>query len=229
MIRAAACFALTAFLALGPPSGRAAAAEVPEAVLVLEAAVALPGRVPGAAPPRFVLLRDGRVFVGGSDSVYAGRLDGDSEDAIEDRVKELRKAGLLVPAVAFGDDLSKRYRLRVLEDGPVDVVVTGDPSDAAPAQQPLAAFLGDLLRFHHPSLQPFAPDAYALSAREGLLVGGCRTWTFSVPVEEALSSPRRVPAAETERWPTGADPASVCADGRRLVVTLRPLLPGETP
>jgi hypothetical protein len=218
-----------AVVLLGVAAEPLPAGDIPEAAIVLEATVGLPGRVSAAAPPRFVLLRDRRVFVGGTDRVFAGLLDKDEAKWIEERVKDLRKRGLLLPSVSFGNDTTKRFRLRVLEDSPTDVVASGDPAEAPPALQPLAGFLTDLLRFHHPSLRPFAPEAYALSVREGSLVGGCRSWPFAVPLDEALAGPHRVSAAEAEPWPTGANPASVCAEGRRFVVTLRPLLPGEAP
>jgi hypothetical protein len=228
MTRLGALFGAAAVLS-GVAVAPLPAGDIPEATLVLEATVGLPGRVSAAAPPRFVLMRDRRVFVGGTDGVVAGLLDKDEAKWIEQRVKDLRKRGLLSPEVTFGGDATKRLRLRVLGDSPTEVVATGDPAAAPPALEPLAGFLSDLLRFHHPSLRPFAPEAYALSAREGSLAGGCRSWQFSVPLEDARTGPRRVSAAEAERWPTGANPASVCAEGRRFVVTLRPLLPGEAP
>ena len=48
---------------------------VPQAVVVLESAMA-PAARPGAeaAPPRFVLLEDGQVFVGGTSGVAVGQL-----------------------------------------------------------------------------------------------------------------------------------------------------------
>jgi hypothetical protein len=220
--------ALLALVALAG-GGASEAGEIPEATLVLEAAVGVPGSIPAAAPPRFVLKRDGQVFVGGSASVYAGWLEKDEIKAIERRIKRLRKAKLLTPAVSFGDDTSKSYRLRLLKDGPRDVVITGDPATAPPALQPLAAFVADLLRFDHPSLRPLTLAEYAVSAREGILVGGCRQWFLPLPFESVLAGPQRLAADEAERWPAGADPASVCHEGRRYVVTLRPLLPGERP
>ena len=218
---------LLALLVLGAlPSG---GGEIPEATLVLEAAVGLPGSIPAAAPPRFVLKRDRQVFVGGSSAVWVGQLDKDEVKAIENRVKKLRKSGLLTPAVSFGDDTSKRYRLRLLKDGARDVVITGDPATAPPALRPLASLVSDLLRFDHPTLHPLAPAEYAVAAREGVLVGGCRQWLLPLPFESVLAGPQRLPADEAKRWPAGADPASVCHEGRRYVVTLRPLLPGEQP
>jgi hypothetical protein len=218
---------LTLVAVLTTPTAHAG--EIPQAVVILEAAVGLPGSIPEAAPPRFVLLRDRRVFVGGSEPVYVGELSEDEEDRIKDRIDDLRDSGVLAPSVAFGDDVSKRYRLRLLENDPRDVVITGDPADAPPALRGLAAFVSELLRFDNRSLRPWSPAFYALSARPGILVGGCREWLLPVPLEAALEAPQRIEAEDVERWPTGSNPASVCARGQRYVVTLRPLLPGEAP
>ena len=69
----------------------------------------------------------------------------------------------------------------------------------------------------------------APSAREGVLVGGCREWFLPLSFDDVLAAPQRLAADERGRWPAGADPASVCQGGRSYVVTLRPLLPGEQP
>jgi len=207
----------------------AEAGEIPDATLVLEAAIALPGTIPEAAPPRFVLRRDRTVFIGGSEAIYAGQLSKDEAKRIENRVKRLRKAGLLNPTVSFGEDATKRYRLRVLKDGARDVVISGDPRTAPPELQSLASLVTDLLSFDHPSLRPWAPSTYALSAREGVLLGGCREWFLPVPLEDVLAAPRSLAADDADRWPSGANPASVCYQGEHYVVTLRPLLPGEQP
>ncbi|MEE8218059.1 MAG: hypothetical protein V3S03_03750, partial [Vicinamibacteria bacterium] len=161
MRRARTALAL-AVLAIAP---QADPGEIPGATLILEAAVGLPGSIPAAAPPRFVLLRDRQVFVGGSEAIYAGQLSKNEVKRIEKRVKRLRKAGLLNPTVSFGDDVTKRYRLRLLKDGVRDVVISGDPEAAPPELQPLASLVSELLRFDHPSLRPWAPTTYALSAR----------------------------------------------------------------
>jgi hypothetical protein len=223
--RAPGLVVLAAVLAVPPtPAG-----EIPQAILILEAAVGLPGSIPDAAPARFVLLRDRRVFVGGSEPIYAGELSEDEKDRLEDRVDALRDSGVLGPSVKFSDDTRKRYRLRLLEDDPRDVVITGDPAHAPAVLRPLATFVSELLRFDHRSLRPWSPAEYALSAREGILVGGCREWLLPVSLDAALAAPQRIAADEVERWPTGSNPASVCADGQRYVVTLHPLLPGEQP
>ena len=203
--------------------------EIPEATLIVEGATGLPGTLPGAAPPRFVLRRDLRVFVGGSEAIYAGQLSKNEARQIDNRVKQLRKAGLLNPSVSFGPDTTRRYRLRLLKDDARDVVMSGDPWTAPPELQSLASLVTDLLEFDHPSLRPWAPTTYALSAREGVLLGGCREWLLPVPFEDVIAAPRALDASDADRWPSGAHPASVCYRGEPYVVTLRPLLPGERP
>ena len=225
MTRVLTLLALVVVLAV--PSVRGG--EIPDAVVIFEAADGLPDSVPSAAPPRFVLRRDRQVFVGGSDKIYSGLLDKDEAKAIERRIETLAKSGVLDAPASFGGDTDTRYRLRLPREGERDVVITGDPASAPPALQGLAALVTKLLRFDHPSLRPWAPAEYAVSAREGELAGGCRAWLLALPFDRVLAGAQRIPVAEAERWPAGSDPASVCEDGRRYVVTFRPLLPGEQP
>ena len=232
---AAALLGLAALaLSLGAPAG---ASEIPGAVIVLETAPGTPGSDPSAAPPRFVLLKDGQVFVGGTARLEAGRLEKSEVSALQKRADAARKLpGITSSPVALGGDAARTTRLW-LRDGPVEVVATGDPAEAPPALAPLASLLSDLLRFNHPSLRPYTPATYAMTVREVRLVGGCRAWAFAFPIAQALAGPRSVTAAEASGWPTGALPASVCADdagpstsaSRRYAVTLRPLLPSEQP
>ena len=203
--------------------------DIPGAAIVLEARIELPGRVSDAAPPRFVLLEDGRVFVGGTDRLQAGHLDKAEMTGLERRLERVRKLPGLGESVSLGGDASRRLRLRLLKGRPLDVVVTGDPASAPRGLEPLAGLVEELLRFHDPSLRPWTPESYALLARDGELVGGCRPWTFEIPLRDTLDRPQAVDAASASGWPTGANPASVCEGGRRYVVTLRPLLPGEQP
>jgi hypothetical protein len=236
-VRPAAAAAFLALAALPSVHG----GEIPGAVIVLEAAPGTPGSDPSAAPPRFVLLKDGQVFAGGTERLEAGRLEKDETSALLKRAEAVRKLpGLaLAPdrgsapasgsSVSLGGDPARTVRLRLLDGKPLEVVATGDPAAAPSALAPLATLLADLLRFRHSSLRPFAPTAFAMAVREARLVGGCRAWGFAFPIAQALASPRTVSAAEAAGWPTGARPASVCADDRRYVVTLRPLLPGEQP
>jgi hypothetical protein len=220
--------AAAAFLALAAASGLFAG-DVPGAAIVLEAAPGTPGAYPSAAPPRFVLLKDGQVFVGGTTRLEAGRLEKGEASALLKRVEAVRKLRGLSSPVSLGGDPSRTLRLRILDGKPFEVVAAGDPAEAPPALAPLASLLADLLRYQHPSLRPYAPASYAMTVREERLVGGCRAWSFPFPITEALASPRTVSAEEAAGWPTGARPASVCVDGHRYVATLRPLLPGERP
>jgi hypothetical protein len=204
------------------------ASEVPGAALVLEAEPGSPGSDPVGAPPRFVLMKDGQVFVGGTEGLETGRLDKTESSALLRRADAVRRLRLSSP-VSLEGDASRTARLRLLEGKPLELVVKGDPAQASPTLAPLSSLLTDLLRYDHPSLRPYAPTSYAMVAREDRLGGGCRAWTFSFPLTEAVSAPRTVTAEEARGWPTGARPASVCVDGHRYVVTLRPLLPGERP
>jgi len=224
-------------LALSLVASLGAAGDIPDAQIVLEAAPGTPGSDPSSAPPRFVLLKDGQVFVGGTSRLEAGRLDKAEASALRKRAAQARKTPGLASPVALGGDASRTLRLRLLEGDPVDIVATGDPAAAPPSLAPLATLLADLLRFYHPSLRPYAPTTYAMAVRETHLPGGCRAWRFLFPIAEALPGPRAVSAAEASGWPTGGVPASVCADdpgspaggSGRYAVTLRPLLPGERP
>ncbi len=237
MRREAAALLGLAALALSHGGSPAGASEIPGAEIVLEAAPGTSGSDPSAAPPRFVLLKDGQVFVGGTTHLEAGRLEKGEASALQKRADAVRKLpGISSSPVTLGGDASRTTRLW-LRDGPVEVVATGDPAEAPPALAPLASLLSDLLAFHHPSLRPYAPSHYAMTVREVRLVGGCRAWAFAFPIALAQAGPRSVTAAEASGWPTGALPASVCADeagpstsaSRRYAVTLRPLLPGEQP
>jgi hypothetical protein len=211
---------LLALLALAP------AGELPGAVVVLE--VVTPSLAEPGTPPRFVLLEDGQVFVGGSGRLAAGRLEREEVKQLEKRIVGLRKLPGLAASLSFGGS-TRSYRLRIRKGQPLDIVAAGDPASAPPNLKPLAALIQDLEAFNHPSLRPYEPAAYALFAREGTLAGGCRGWTFAVPLSEALSGPRSVPAAATADWPTGGASASICAGDKHFIVTLRPLLPGEKP
>ena len=218
---------VTVVMAVGAVTSQAG--DIPKAVVVLEGlTVPLPDQVAEAAPPRFVLLEDGQVFVGGTSRLAAGRLAKPEAKAIEARVVAVRQLPGFGATVSLGAG-PQRYRLRLRKGGSQDIVVTGDPASPPAGLGPLASLVQDLLRFDHPSLRPYRPPAYAVIAREGKLAGGCRRWTFPDPVADSLFTPGTVPAAAAEGWPTGAVPASVCADDKTYVVALRPLLPGERP
>ena len=206
-----------------------AMAEVPGALVTLEVAAPMTnGLVAGALPPRFVLLEDGQVFVGGTSQMTAGRLDKAEVKDVEQRLALARKAAAQGSAIAFGDGATPRFHLQSAKNK-LDLVVTGDLAQAPAGFQPLASFLRFLVAFDHPSLRPYEPASFALSAREAPLAGGCRSWRLPVPLADALSGPRVVGASDVFDWPSGAVPAAVCEGERRFVVTLRPLVPGERP
>lgn len=223
-MRARSLATVVAAISLAVPG--TSAGEIPEAVVVLEThAETLPGDVPEAAPPRFVLLHDGQVFVGGTGSVAVGRLSSKEAKAIERRLSAVRRLSGLGSSVSLGPGAT-RHRLVLRKGRPLEILATGDPGGAPAALLPLASLLSDLEAFDHPSLKPYAPKEYLLNARAGALPGGCRPWLLREPLTEGS---RTLPAAHFPTWPTGARPASVCLDGKTYVVTLRPLLPGERP
>lgn len=205
----------------------AAAGPIPGAVAVLEVLLPpLPGQIAEAAPPRFVLMEDGTVFVGGTSRVAAGRLDKGEAKEIEKQVSRVRKLPGLGSSVALGPG-TKRYRL-VLRKG-LEIEATGDPSRAPAQLRPLASLLETLESFDHPSLRPYRPSHYALAARQAPILGGCRAWGFAASPMDVLSASRTIPGEAAVDWPTGAEAASVCVGDKTLLVTLRPLLPGERP
>lgn len=207
----------------------AGAGEIPNVVVVLEVfSRARPHDVPESAPPRFVLLEDGQVFVGGTSRLVAGRLSPAEAKALDRRVADVRRLPGLAGTVRLGGG-DGRQRLLLRRGRPLDMNVIGDPGQAAPGLRPLAALIEDLLRFDHPSLRPYEPGSYAVSAREGTLPGGCRSWPFKESPAESVFAPRTLPGESLRDWPTGASPASVCAGEKTYLVTFRPLLPGERP
>jgi hypothetical protein len=220
---------LAALLLAAAVPALARAGEIPGALVVLEAAPATPGSDSSGAPPRFALLKDGQVFVAGTTLVETGRLDKGEAQALAKRAAALRKLPGVAGPVTLGGAPERVARLRLLEGDPVEIVVTGDTALAPAGLAPLTAFIDELLRFRHPSLRPYAAESYALAVHEARLPGGCRAWAFALPIAQAVASRHAVSAADAASWPTGALPASVCADDRRYVVTLRPLLPGEQP
>jgi hypothetical protein len=204
------------------------AGEIPDAEVVLEVtAPGRPGEVPEAAPPRFVLLKDRQVFVGGSSEVLTARLEKRDLDPIRKLVKKVRKQKGLPAAVTLGPG-PVRYRLSLRDGKPLELLATGDPMQAPPSQRDLAQLLLALSDFDHPALRTYRPAGYEQRVLEGRLAGGCRAWDVGRP----LPPPGGVATVAAELvagWPTGSHPASVCHAGRSLVVTLRPLLPGENP
>jgi hypothetical protein len=206
-----------------------ALSDVPGAVVVLESfAPAFPDQVPEAAPPRFVLMETGAVYVGGTSEIVAGQLPKSDYKALLNRVDAVRKLPALAGRVEMGPGAS-RFRLILRRGRPIDMTISGDPQQAGKAYQPLASLLMDLMAFDHESLRPYPAEQFALRTKEGALPGGCRAWHLTEPPSMAAFAPRVVPAAAASGWPTGANPASVCDGDKRYIVSFRPLLPGETP
>ena len=207
----------------------AAGAEIPKAVVVLERlSEPAPGAVVEGAPPRFVLLEDGQVFVGGSREMLTAKLAGGELKALERRIADVRKLPGLSGNVTLGPGQTK-HRLLLRRGRPIQMTVSGDPAQSPPALRALGDLLLDLPRFEAPGLRPYQPTHYAMSAREGTLPGGCRPWPFPDPPDRLAFVPRVMAASEVRGWPSGSMPAAVCANDKRYVVMLRPLLPGETP
>jgi hypothetical protein len=221
---------LAAALALSAPVARAGA--IPNALVVMEAAPGTPGSDASSAPPRFVLLKDGQAFAGGTSRLETVRLEKGELSALRKRVDAARKAIGKSPAVKLGEG-GPTVRLRFGEEETVEVSLGREPSPPAvpgAEPEPVSALVLELLSFQHPGLAPYAPQSYAMTLREGALPGGCRRWNFTTPIAEARTATRVVPAEQARGWPTGALPGSVCGpDDRRYVLTLRPLLPGEQP
>ncbi|HVO10171.1 MAG TPA: hypothetical protein VMX54_05395 [Vicinamibacteria bacterium] len=212
------------------PSSPSFPSEIPNAVIVLEMPPGTPGSDPAGALPRFVLLKDGQVFVGGTAHYQTARLEKGEVQALHRRADAARKAAGRNRIITFAGEEQPPIRLRLPEDGPTEVTIAGDPALAPANLQPLAGLVRELLAYDHPALAPYRPASYALRARAGSdRPGGCRRWDFPWPIEQALEAPRAVSAAEAASWPTGAQPASVCVGEKRFVVMLRPLLPGEQP
>jgi hypothetical protein len=156
-----------------------------------------------------------------------GRLAGPEVKDLERRISEVRKLPL-TGAMTIGPG-SERRRLFLRKGRPLDMILSGSPEDPPASLRALGALIGDLSRFQHPSLRPYEPASYAMSAREGALAGGCRPWLLPEPLAESIFAPRVVPAKGHGDWPTGAVPAHVCVEDKHYVVTFRPLLPGERP
>jgi hypothetical protein len=185
------------------------------------------GEVPDAMPLRFVLLDGGQVFVGGTSELASARLEKKELKDLEKQIERVRKLPGLTGPQKFGPG-DRSFLLTFRKQG--EVLVQGEPAQAPASLRPLAALVDTLLSFDHPGLRTYRPDLYFLSAHEAALPGGCREWQLPVALPEVLRQPRAISAsAATSGWPTGGTPASVCAADKRYAVTLRPLVPGETP
>ena len=181
-------------------------------------------------PPRFALLTDGSVFVGGRRDVLRGALDQREMQAISTRLdlamKSFGKAG--APKTLVVGEGPAIFRFSVLLGAPVQFVVMGAlPESAGLTLGPMPDFVRGLANFRHPSLRPFDPAEFAMVVREKSLAGGCRTAAGLPPLSQSLSAETVVKEVLTRTFPTGAEMAQVCEGARRYIVVFRPLIPGE--
>ena len=153
-----------AFVPLVPaPRRRPAAAEIPRAVVVLESPVApLPGQVAEAAPPRFVLLEDGQVFVGGTHGLATAKLSSAEHEG--PRPPPHRPAQEPRRSRAWSrSDPGRRCGALILRKGrPLEAKIEGDPAAAPPGAEAAGrhgARAGDL---PPPGLRPYTPAFFAL-------------------------------------------------------------------
>jgi len=184
-------------------------------------------------PPRFVLLTDGSVFVGGRREVLRGFLDRTEMQAISTRLDLVRKSlgsTGAPPTLSMGESEGPAtFRFSVLLGAPMQTVVMGKvPSAVTPALLPLPDFVRRLAGFRHASLKPFDPAEYTMIVREKTLPGGCRTSKGLPSLAQAMSSSEtRVSETLARGFPTGPDISQVCEGSRRFTVVFRPFIPGE--
>lgn len=181
-------------------------------------------------PPRFVLLTDGSVFVGGRREVLRGRLDKDEMQAISTRldlaIKSVGKAGL--PRTLVVGEGPALFRFSVLLGSPVQFVVMGSLEAAgAPPLSPLPDFIRHLADFRHSSLRPWTPAHFTMIVKERALPGGCRTAPGLPPLTQTVANSVVVAERLTHGFPTGSDLSQVCEGPKRYTVAFRPVIPGE--
>jgi hypothetical protein len=217
--------AAAALAAICAPAWAADSTDV--AIELRVSAPAVPGRVPESMPPRFVLMEDGTAFIGGTSAVGTTRLEKSEVKAIEKDIDRIRKIPGLATRVDLGPGSDRTYRILVRKGKPLDLTAVGELAGANPAFRPVVSLLVRLGDYSGPELHPYRPASYLLSAREEVLPGGCRDWTFPVGLAQVLAAPQVVGAAAAEDWPTGGNGGSACVGDKRYLVSLRPLLPGE--
>jgi hypothetical protein len=182
-------------------------------------------------PPRFVLLTDGSVFVGGRREVLRGFLDRAEMQALSTRLDLVRKslAPTGVPQTLAIGEGPAIFRFSVLLGVPMQLVVSGKiPPPGGPALLPLPDFVRRLAGFRHPSLKPYDPAEFTMFVREKTLPGGCRSARGLPSLSQAMSSSEtRVSEALTRGFPTGSEMSQVCDGSKRFTVVFRPFIPGE--
>ncbi len=182
-------------------------------------------------PPRFVLLTDGSVYVGGRRDVLKGRLDKAEMQTISTRLdlalKSLGKAG--PPQTLVVGEGPAIFRFSVLLGSPLQLVVMGNlETPGAPALAALPDFIRSLSGFRHPSLRSWDPDRFTMIVKEKALAGGCRVAPPGLPpLAQTMANEVVVPEGVTRGFPTGASVSQFCDGPRRFTVVFRPLIPGE--
>jgi len=185
-------------------------------------------------PPRFVLLTDGSVFVGGRREVLRGFLDKGEMQAISTRLNlALKSVGRASPpTLVMGQgpgegDGSAIFRFSALLGAPLQLVVMGKvPPAGGPALAPLPDFIRRLAGFRHPSLKPWDPAEFTMIVREKTLLGRCRPAKGLPSLAQAAAGETTVSETLTRSFPTGPDMAQVCDGPKRYTVVFRPLIPG---
>ena len=180
-------------------------------------------------PPRFVLLTDGSVFVGGRRDVLRGFLDKAEMQAISTRLdlamKAHNKAGA-AKTLVLGEGPAL-FRFSVLLGSPLQIVVMGKiPPPGGPAIAPMADLVRGLAGFRHASFKPYDAAQFTMFVREKSLPGGCRTARALPPLAQAVAAEIVVPEALTHGFPTGPDMAQVCEGPKRYTVVFQALIPG---
>jgi hypothetical protein len=182
-------------------------------------------------PPRFVLLTDGSVFVGGRREVLRGFLDKTEMQSLSTQIDLALRAlgkGATPPNTLTTGDGPATFRFSVLAGTPLQIVIMGDLQAPASVKTPtsqLTDFIRRVANFRHPSLKPWEPEQFAMIAKEKTLPGGCRT-TKGLPAID-LAAETVVAASVTYGFSTGPDVAQVCDGVKRYAIVFRPLIPGE--
>lgn len=181
-------------------------------------------------PPRFVLLTDGSVFVGGRRDVLRGSLDKSEMQSISTRLdlamKSLGNGG--PPQTLVVGEGPALFRFSVLLGSPIQLVVMGNlEAQDGPPLAPLPDFIRRLAGFRHPSLKPWDPDRFTLIVKEKTLQGGCRPAPGLAPLASKVGNEQVVAGTLARGFPTGPDMAQVCEGPKRYTVVFRPLIPGE--
>jgi hypothetical protein len=197
-------------LATFPPSQAAAQEPPPGQWLRLDpfpAEIKLTARESlDGVPPRFVLLTDGSVFVGGRRDVLRGFLDKTEMQAmsrrLETAMKSFKKTGspktLIVGTASSQAETPALFRFSVLLGVPIQLVVMGKiPPLGGPPLSPLPDFIRGLAGFRHPSLKPYDPAQFTMIVRERTLPGGCRDAKGLPPLAQAASQETVVSESRT--------------------------------